>query len=212
MTYEEIVDSIAEIPRFSKNHSLPETRGYLDALGAPDDVLWKGGTKIIHVAGTNGKGSVCNYLAEIFRAAGFHVGLFISPHLVDIRERMLLDGEMIPKEEFVRSFQKVTALTTPHRGPAGDISLPEKPEHFTYFEFLFLMAMVWYGEKKPDVLILETGLGGRLDATNCVRHKSAAVITRIGMDHCQYLGSRREGRHHEGKCADRCSGRAKRGS
>ena len=189
MTYEEIVDYIAEIPRFSKNHSLLETRGYLDALGAPDDVLWKGGTKIIHVAGTNGKGSVCNYLAEIFRAAGFHVGLFISPHLVDIRERMLLDGEMIPKEEFVRSFQKVTALTTPHRGPAGDIFLPEKPEHFTYFEFLFLMAMVWYGEKKPDVLILETGLGGRLDATNCVRHKSAAVITRIGMDHCQYLGN-----------------------
>ena len=168
----EAAEYIEDMPRFSSKNTPEVTKAYLRLLGEPDRDM-----KIIHVAGTNGKGSVCNYLESICLAAGYSTGLFISPHLSDIRERLRLNGQMIPEEAFIEIFDRIRDL-------AGREGLP----HPSYFEFFFLMMMAWMGEEKPDLVILETGVGGRLDATNTVREKLLTVITRIGLDHTDYLG------------------------
>ncbi len=176
-TFDEAVNCMNDIPRFTAQHESAVTVGFLDEFGSPD---CNPKTKIIHVAGTNGKGSVCCYVTSILRSMGYSVGTFTSPHLVDIRERIMLDGEMIPKDKFVEYTNRVLHLVS------GD---PERFPQPTYFEFLLLIAMQWYGEKAPDYLVLEVGLGGRFDATNAIRKKAVSVITRIGMDHMQYLGN-----------------------
>jgi len=172
MTYEEARDHIYSIPRFTAKNKPSDTRAFYEMLGSP-----AADRKIVHVAGTNGKGSVCAYCASVFQAAGYKTAVFTSPHLVSVRERFVYDGEMISREDFTRIFQLVMDY----------VNLKKLP-HPTFFEFLFFMAMLWFEEKKPDVIILETGLGGRLDATNCVPHKALTVITEIGLDHMQYLG------------------------
>lgn len=173
MNYEETIAYIHNAYWKGTKDGLSRTRELLSLLGDPQD-----GLKFIHVAGTNGKGSVSSYLAKILQKAGYTAGLFISPHLVDIRERMSIDGEMVSKEEFLDLFNRILSV-------CGKEGLP----HPAYFEFLYLMAMVWFSEKKPDFLVLETGLGGRLDATNAGEKKDLTVITRIGIDHTQYLGT-----------------------
>ncbi len=181
MTYQEAVQKINETPKFTRKHSPADTRAFLDAMGAPDE-----GMRILHVAGTNGKGSVCNDLAHILQAAGCRVGLFTSPHLVSIRERMQVNGEMISEEDFLSCFLKVEE-TAEKLAAAGE-SKEKDAVYPTFFEVLFHMAMLWFKEQRPDYVILETGLGGRLDATNVVREKALTVITRIGLDHVEYLG------------------------
>lgn len=175
-TYEEALNYIDGIPRFSVKNRVEDTRAFLHRLGDPDRKM-----RIVHVAGTNGKGSVCAYLYSILRTAGFKTALFTSPHLTDIRERFAVDGEMISREDFLRVFRKVYGMLD---GKAGE----GKGCHPSWFEYLFLMAMVYFAEKGPDFCILETGLGGRLDATNSVSQKELAVITRISLDHVEYLG------------------------
>lgn len=173
VTYEEVCEYILDIPKFAGKHTLADTKELLGRLtGSRIE------SKIIHVAGTNGKGSVCAYLQSILRTAGFHVGMFISPHLETMRERILYDGEMIPKESFVNAFELVR-----------EESDRKKEKHPSFFEFLFLMGMCYFKEKEPDYIILETGLGGRLDATNCIAKPKLCVITEIGFDHMQYLGN-----------------------
>lgn len=171
--FEEAADFIETIPRFTKKNTPEVTREYLDLLGAPDESM-----RIIHVAGTNGKGSVSFFISRILEEAGYRTALFTSPHLVTVRERMAVDGRMISEDEFVHYEKMIEAA-------AHKSTLP----HPAYFEFLFLMAMLWFKDEKPDFVVLETGLGGRLDATNTVRRKILTVITRIGMDHMQYLGN-----------------------
>ena len=173
VTYEEACEYILDIPKFAGKHTLADTKEMLGRLtGSRIE------SKIIHVAGTNGKGSVCAYLQSILRTAGFHVGMFISPHLETMRERILYDGEMIPQESFVKTFELVR-----------EESDRQKEKHPSFFEFLFLMGMCYFKEKEPDYIILETGLGGRLDATNCIARPKLCVITEIGFDHMQYLGN-----------------------
>lgn len=173
VTYEEACEYILDIPKFAGKHTLADTKEMLGRLtGSRIE------SKIIHVAGTNGKGSVCAYLQSILRTAGFHVGMFISPHLETMRERILYDGEMIPQESFVKAFDLVR-----------EESDRQKEKHPSFFEFLFLMGMCYFKEKEPDYIILETGLGGRLDATNCIAKQKLCVITEIGFDHMQYLGN-----------------------
>lgn len=158
-----------------KKNSLGDIRSFLEEMGNPDDKM-----RIFHVAGTNGKGSVCAFLTSILRQAGVRVGTFVSPHLTDVKERFLLDGVMVSEEAFADSFYQVKALaeTMVGRGYC----------HPTYFEFLFYMAMCIFGKEAPDYVVLETGLGGRLDTTNVIRHPLAAVITSISFDHMEYLG------------------------
>ena len=173
VTYEEACEYILDIPKFAGKHTLADTKEMLGRLTGS-----RRESKIIHVAGTNGKGSVCAYLQSILRTAGFHVGMFISPHLETMRERILYDGEMIPRESFVKAFELVR-----------EESDRQKEKHPSFFEFLFLMGMCYFKEKEPDYIILETGLGGRLDATNCIAKPKLCVITEIGFDHMQYLGN-----------------------
>lgn len=175
-TFEEAEDYINEIPRFTTKNTMEDTRAFLHRLGDPDREM-----RIIHVAGTNGKGSVCAYMRSILEAAGYRTALFTSPHLVDIRERFVVDGEMASREDFLRAFLYVYDLLD--GGTAGEAGY-----HPTYFEYLFFMAMVLFAEKKPDFCILETGLGGRLDATNAVSKKELSVITHISLDHVEILG------------------------
>ncbi len=175
-SFEEAENYINRIPRFTKKNTMEDTRAFLHRLGDPDRRM-----RIIHVAGTNGKGSVCAYLSSILRAAGYRTALFTSPHLVDIRERFSVDGELMSREDFLRIFQKIHGMLD-REAPEGN------RYHPSYFEYLFFMAMVYFGEKEPDFCILETGLGGRLDATNAVSRKELAVITHISLDHVEYLG------------------------
>ncbi|MBO4751026.1 MAG: bifunctional folylpolyglutamate synthase/dihydrofolate synthase [Lachnospiraceae bacterium] len=187
-TYEEAVEYLLNIPRFTKKNSMEDTKAFLKRLGDPDKDL-----RILHVAGTNGKGSVCAYLRCMCEAAGLTTCVFTSPHLVDVRERFLIRGEMISKERFLEAFlavyDKIPWDVLSKEDPFDEAgTLPEGFYHPTFFEYLFFMAMVLFREEAPDVCILETGLGGRLDATNAVSKKELSVITRISLDHMEYLG------------------------
>ena len=166
---------INETPRFTTKNTMEDTKAFLHRLGDPDRKM-----RIIHVAGTNGKGSVCAYLCSILETAGQKIALFTSPHLVDIRERFVMDGKMVSEEDFLRAFLRIYDL------------LDEDVAHPTYFEYLFFIAMVLFSEGEYDYCILETGLGGRLDATNAVFRKELAVITHISLDHVEYLGDTTE--------------------
>ncbi len=171
----ECEDFLNSIPGFTDKHSIEDTKRFLDYLGNPDENM-----RIIHVAGTNGKGSVCSYVASILQKAGYTVGMFTSPHLVKITERFCVDGKPISDGLFVEVFQELLKRILEY----------EDEEFFpTYFEFLFFMAMLLYDVYPVDYLVLETGLGGRLDATNAVSHPLVSVITEIGLDHMQYLGN-----------------------
>ena len=158
-----------------KKNTLDAVRDFLAEMGNPQEHL-----KIIHVAGTNGKGSVCADLTAILKEAGYRVGTFTSPHLEDIRERFRMDGELVSEEEFEASFLRVK--------PVVDRMLERGYCHPTFFEFVFLMAMDLYGKSCPDYVIMETGLGGRLDTTNAILNPIACVITSISLDHTAYLG------------------------
>lgn len=136
-------------------------------------------TKIIHVAGTNGKGSVCTYISSILRESGYSVGLYTSPHLEKINERIRLNGEMISDEDFINLADKVYKLTQEYK--------KNFDEECTSFEILTLIALLYFNLKKPDYTVLEVGLGGRLDATNVIT-PVLSVITEIGLDHTSILG------------------------
>ena len=176
MTYEEAVRYILDIPRFTKKNDMMHTKAFLEYLGDPQDDL-----KVIHVAGTNGKGSVCAYLNAMLRSEGKHVGLFTSPHLIRMNERIVMDGEQISDEAF-RSVFEETLDAVKRMQKSG---LP----HPTFFEFLFGMAVSAFRKAGVEYAVLETGLGGRLDATNAVERPLVSVITSIGMDHMEYLGN-----------------------
>ena len=133
--------------------------------------------KIIHVAGTNGKGSVSNMLASVLAASGLKVGLYTSPHILDFRERMRVVDESVSScvsKEYVYDFIQKWQETFDHL----DLS---------FFEITTIMALQWFADEKADVVVLETGLGGRLDSTNIVT-PVLSVITNIGLDHCDMLG------------------------
>ena len=180
-SYEAAVAYILDIPRLTSKNTIQDTKDFLQKLGNPDREL-----KIIHVAGTNGKGSVCAYLASLLKAKGLKTCRFTSPHLVDIRERFLMGEDMVTKEAFLNAF-----LTVYDNLPWKELK-NGTGYHPTFFEYLFFMAMLLFKAADADYCILETGLGGRLDATNAVLTKELAVITRIGIDHTEYLGDTME--------------------
>lgn len=171
--YRDVEEYLLDIPKFTKKHKQSETEGFYTFLGRPGERQ-----KIIHVAGTNGKGSVCAYSESMIMATGHTCGLFTSPHLECMRERIRVQKTDIPEEAFVRIFFYLIRK----------IELYTETYFPTFFEFLFFMAMVYFEETKPEYIILETGLGGRLDATNIVKNKKLCIITRIARDHTAYLG------------------------
>jgi len=152
------------------NLSLENMRILLKKLNNPEKSL-----KVIHVAGTNGKGSVCAMLSSILKEAGYKVGMYTSPHLKDFRERFLINNKKISKEDLVKYFKKVKPSITSQ----------------TFFEVITAIAFLYFKDKKIDFLVCEVGLGGRLDATNLV-NPIISVITNIGLEHQQYLGEKIE--------------------
>lgn len=175
MNYDEMTNYLLNIPRFVRKTSQENLRGFLRLLGNPHNQI-----PAIHVAGTNGKGSTCAFLSSILQQAGCRVGLFTSPHLVKINERFRMNETMISNSDMISIFDRVKH--------AIDEGVQMGLVHPGFFEYLFLMAACWYEEQQPDYVIYETGLGGRLDATN-VLQPCLTVLTAIGLDHMQYLGN-----------------------
>ena len=174
MNYTEAVDYIETIPKFTVKHPPEHTRELLSRLGNPQE-----GIKIIHVAGTNGKGSVCAYLNAMLLAGGKKTGLFTSPHLVRINERFQINGEEIPEETLARILGRLMPMVE---------EMAERGEVITEFELITALAFQWFYEEKCDVVVLEVGLGGRFDATNVIDTPLAAVIMSISLDHTAILG------------------------
>lgn len=173
MTYPEAIQYLYSLRLFGAKLGLENTFKLATSCGNPQQKL-----RFIHVAGTNGKGSTCAMLESVYRAAGLRVGLFTSPHLVSFRERIQIGREMISETDVVRLVEKFKKLLT---------QFP-KEQHPTFFEVLTVMALDFFAECGCELVIWETGLGGRLDATNIVTPR-ASVITNIGFDHQQWLGN-----------------------
>lgn len=176
MKEQNAAEYLLQIPLWAKKkNSFEDIRLFLEKLGNPEN-----GYSMIHVAGTNGKGSVCAFLTSILKESGYRVGTFTSPHLITIRERFMIDGSMVDEKLFEKSFEVIRNLT--------DEMCESGYCHPTFFEFLFLMGLVIFREEKVDYLVLETGIGGRLDTTNVIDSPAVTVITSISMDHMEYLG------------------------
>ena len=174
-----------DVPKFTTKNPLEATKRFYQYLlsdQAATEIKEEKLGAVIHVAGTNGKGSVCAYLEAICRESGYHVGMFTSPHLITTRERFRIDGEMVSEEDFVEAFNWLSEQIDTYHGICADY----QP---TYFERLFFMMLYLFCKAGVDVTVLETGLGGRLDTTNVVAHPAVTVITEIGMDHMAYLGN-----------------------
>jgi dihydrofolate synthase / folylpolyglutamate synthase len=172
VTYAEAIQFLYGLQIFGANFGLENTLKLAALAGDPHAKL-----RFIHVAGTNGKGSTCAMLESIYRAAGLRVGLFTSPHLVSFRERIQTNRQLIPESELVGLVEDIQPL----------LKLFPADNHLTLFEVVTVMALKFFAEQKCDLVIWETGLGGRLDATNIVT-PLASVITNIAFDHQQWLG------------------------
>ena len=171
MDYESALNYIHAVQWAGHKPGLERTRTLLAALGDPHKTL-----KFIHVAGTNGKGSTAAMLASCLQAAGYRVGLFTSPFINRFNERIQVDGEQIPDQELVRLVERVR--------PAAD-AMADVP---TEFEIITALGMLYFAERRCDIVVLEVGLGGTLDSTNVIDPPECAVITALGIDHVKELG------------------------
>ena len=175
MNYTEAIEYIHSVNWMFCNPGLDRVKALCHALGDPQDSL-----KFIHVAGTNGKGSFCAMTDSILRAEGYKVGLFTSPYIMEFGERMRVDGKNIADEELCDLVERVR--------PIAD-AMEDKP---TEFELITALAFLYFAEKKCDYVVLECGLGGRLDATNIIKTPILSVITGIALDHTAILGDTEE--------------------
>jgi dihydrofolate synthase/folylpolyglutamate synthase len=196
MTYSESIQFLYNLRWFGAKFGLANTFKLAALAGNPQDRL-----RFIHVAGTNGKGSTCAMLEGIYRAAGMRAGLFTSPHLVSFGERIQVNRELIPENriaELVGEMQVLLRQGWGEPGPQAPLeaesgSAPRQPEHArtaehpTFFEVVTVMALRYFAAQKCDLVLWETGLGGRLDATNIVA-PLASIITNIQYDHQKWLG------------------------
>ena len=176
MTTQQAIEALHALPRMGQGKpGLVRMQNLMDHLGNPEKEL-----QCIHIAGTNGKGSLAAMTSSILTAAGYKTGLTISPYVVDFRERFQIDGEMIPPRTLANLTEKVLDAIDAIEAEGG-----EKPVEF---EAVTALALLWFAREKCDLVVLETGLGGRCDATNVVPHKLVAAITKIGYDHMEVLG------------------------
>ena len=176
MTEQQAVQAIHALPRMGAGTpTLERMHALLDALGNPENQL-----KCIHIAGTNGKGTLSTMTASILTHAGYKTGLTISPYVLDFRERFQIDGEMIPPQTLGDLAEEVLDAV-------DGLCAAGKPSPVE-FEVVTAIALLWFAREKCDFVVLETGLGGRFDATNAIPAPLVAAITRIGMDHMDVLG------------------------
>ncbi len=168
--YENALDYIYAIEPFAPIAGTHRMKKLLKLMANPQDNL-----KIVHVGGTNGKGTCSNYIAKVMQEAGYKTGLYTSPFIVDFRERFQINSEMISKEELLEEVENVR-------------SFAEQIEDLTQFEFITAIAFNWFAKKDCDVVVLEVGLGGRYDATNAIKSTLVSVIMSISLDHTHVLG------------------------
>ncbi len=168
MTYDEVLAHLDSLQMHKIKLGLDAMQSFLEKVGRPENDL-----RFVHVAGTNGKGSVCAALSEMLGRAGYKIGVYTSPHLSSVRERFRVGDRYITKDEFAVLGSKICEVLG--------------TEQITYFEFTTALGLLWFAESELDLVLLETGLGGRLDATNIVT-PLVSVITSISMDHEAYLG------------------------
>lgn len=172
---DDLLKELYGLERFGIKLGLDVIRDLLARIGSPHEAF-----PAVHVTGTNGKGSVCAYLASIFEAAGHRVGLYTSPHLVRFNERIRVNGRAIADEDVARLYAQIK----PHAAAMAVASEANQP---TFFEVTTAMAFEHFREARVDVAVVEVGMGGRMDATNVVR-PVGCVITRIGLEHTEHLG------------------------
>ncbi len=174
MNYQESEAFIHSFHRFTKEPGLNGIRTLLSLLGEPQKKL-----RFIHIAGTNGKGSTTVMCASVLREAGYRTGMFVSPYVLTFRERIQVDGQMIPEEEIAKLCEKIQLAV--EKMTQSGIAPAE-------FEVVTALGMLWFAKQNCDVVCLEVGLGGRLDATNVIDQSLVSVICAIGYDHTQILG------------------------
>lgn len=174
MTYDESLSYIHSLLKFGTRPGLERVSALLGELGNPQEKL-----KFVHVAGTNGKGSFCTMTAEILRSAGYKTGMFTSPYVFDFRERIQINGEMIMEEEFALLANSIKPIVA---------SLAEKDLQPTEFEVITAAALKYFADNKCDIVVLEVGLGGRLDSTNIISSSLLSVIMSVSLDHTAVLG------------------------
>lgn len=175
MNYQEARLYLDELSKYGSVLGLESMRELLKRLGDPQKDL-----RFVHIAGTNGKGSVLAYLSTVLTQAGYRTGRYLSPHLCSVRERFQVDGQMISRENFVRHLTAVAEAA--EEMAASGVGRP------TYFEVGTAVAMLHFRETNCDIVVLETGLGGSLDATNVVDTSVLEIITSISRDHMEVLG------------------------
>ena len=173
--YSDILDYLYALKNRGSKYGIERMRLLLEALGHPERMF-----PVIHVAGTNGKGSVCAMLEAVYRDNGYKVGLFSSPHLVHLGERAQVDRQILSEAEIVRYTEQLSSI-------AGELGRRDPDLHPAFFEFITSMAFLRFAELPVDIACIETGLGGRLDATNVV-DPELSIITTISLDHCDLLG------------------------
>ena len=171
ISYEKAIEILTSNDNFYIDLGLDRIRLALKKLGNPQDEL-----KYIHVAGTNGKGSVCATLESILRTAGYKTGLYTSPHIWEYTERIQVGGKCISKEDFAKYVEQITSVGV----------------HLTEFEILTVMMFLYFKEQGVDIAVIETGLGGRLDATNVIKENLCSIITQIDLDHTDRLGNTKD--------------------
>ena len=171
ISFEKAIELITSKGKFYIDLGLDRISAVLEEFGNPQDDL-----KYIHVAGTNGKGSVCAMLERILREQGYKTGLYTSPHIWDYTERIQVCGKCIPEDKFAEYVEKIT----------------NSKIHLTEFEILTVMMFLYFKEMGVEVAIIETGLGGRLDATNVIKENLCSIITHIDLDHTDRLGDTKE--------------------
>ncbi|HEY8500580.1 MAG TPA: folylpolyglutamate synthase/dihydrofolate synthase family protein [Clostridia bacterium] len=176
MDYKDAISYIQSLERFGSKPGLERIGALAERLGNPQDNL-----KFIHIAGTNGKGSTAAFISSVVTCAGYTTGLYTSPYLNRFNERIRINGEEISDSDLAEYTYRVKTVI--------DKMVEEGYEHPTEFETITALSLLYYYEKKCDVVILETGMGGRFDATNIIKCPLVSVITKISLDHTQVLGT-----------------------
>ena len=172
MDYQVAIKELESRERYGFLFGLERISQFLKKLNHPERNL-----RIIHITGTNGKGSTASFIAKILEFAGYRVGLYTSPHLLDICERIQINSIPISKKDFLRLYSKLSTINY------------KLAKELTYFEFLTGLAFQYFFERKVNFLVLEVGMGGRLDATNVIKRPLASLITNIDYEHTEYLGN-----------------------
>ena len=174
MTFETAMEKLGTLQRFGSPGAVERVAWILEQFGNPQHQL-----QCIHVAGTNGKGSTCAMLSSILREAGYLTGLFVSPYIIEFRERIQINGEMIPKEAFAALMEQVFPYVE---------QLQSSGERMSEFELVTVLAILWFSKQKCDVVVFEVGVGGKRDSTNVITNVLVSVLTSVSMDHTEVLG------------------------